>query len=207
MKANDQFTSRTIQLRMSGARRWREIIFGTCGGLLGLAALLSLATGCASTPRVTGPADPELKHMSLWTGQWTLRGTAKDSPTKPEYKLVWRMDGRWVLDGHFVESRQTLKGDGPEIQAFAMISYDPVSKADVIHGFASDGLTWVSAVTRVNDHTLVEDGTYAGPDGNQKFRITWVASPDQKSVSAKEEAEMNGIKFTGFTVEGTRVAP
>ena len=207
MKANDEFTSSTIQPRISGARRWREILFGACSGLLGLAALLSLATGCVSTPRVTGPADPELKHLSLWTGQWTLRGTAKDSPTKPEYKLVWRMDGRWVLNGHFVETRQTLKGDGPEIQAFVMISYDPVSKADIIHGFVSDGYTWVSAVTRVNDHTLVEDGTYTGPDGNSKFRITWVMSPDQKSVSAKEEAEMNGIKFTGFTVEGTRNAP
>jgi hypothetical protein len=35
-----------------------------------------------------------------------------------------------------------------------MISYDPVSKADVIRGFVSDGFTWVSAVTSVNDHTL-----------------------------------------------------
>ena len=192
---------------MSGARRWREILFGACSGLLGLAALLSLATGCASTPRVTGPADPELKHMSAYTGQWTLRGTAKDSPTKPEYKLVWRLDGRWVLNGHFVECRQTWKGDGPEIQSFEMISYDPVSKADVSRGFGSDGSTWVSSVTWVNDHTQVEEGTGTGPDGNSKFRITWVVSPDQMSMSAKEEAEMDGIKFTGFTVEGTRTAP
>ena len=207
MKANDQFTNSSIQPSMSGARRWREIFFGKCSGLLGLAALLSLATGCASTPRVAGPAGPELKHMSLFTGQWTLKGTAKDSPTKPEYKLVWRLNGRWVLNGHFVECRQTLKGDGPEIQCFEMISYDPVSKTDLSRGFGSDGFAWVSAVTWVNDHTLVEDGTSTGPDGNQKFRITWVVSPDQKSMSAKEEVEMGGVKWIGFTVEGTRKAP
>jgi hypothetical protein len=191
---------------MTGAGCWREILFGTCSGVLGLAALLSLATGCASTPRVAGPADPELKHLSLWTGQWTFRGTAKGSPTKPEYKLVGRFNGRWVLNGHFLETRETMKGDGPEIQSFMMTSYDPVSKADVIHRFMSDGSTEVIAATWVNDHTIVGDGTYTGPDGNQKFRITWVVSPDQKSISEKSEAERDGVKWTGFTGECTRTA-
>jgi hypothetical protein len=59
----------------------------------------------------------------------------------------------------------------------------------------------------VHDTATPETGTSTSADGKvMTWRNTWVVSPDRASLSGREEAEMDGVKFTAFTVKGTRIA-
>jgi hypothetical protein len=153
----------------------------------------------------TGPS-PELQKWDLWVGDWTLTGTAKDTPTEPEYKLDWRMQGRWILGGHFVDVRGIWRGKGAESVALEIGSYDRGRRIYAISGFADDGTTWVGTVT-FSDGISIETGTDTGPDGKTtKWVRTWSVSPDGMSISGKEEREQDGVRWTAFTVKGTKTA-
>jgi hypothetical protein len=52
------------------------------------------ADGQSSSP--TPP--PELKKWDVWIGDWKLSGTARDTPTGPEYKVNWYLHEHWILD-------------------------------------------------------------------------------------------------------------
>ncbi len=165
--------------------------------------LLPLAWTQAPT---AGPA-PELQKWDLWVGDWTLAGTAKDAPTEPEYKVDLKMRGRWILGGHFLEVRGTWKGKGVESTSLEIASYDPVRKINAVSGFDSDGGTWVLTAT-FTPGTSIETGTQTAPDGKTStFRNTWIVSADGMSISGKQEVEQDGVRWTGFTVKGTKTKP
>jgi len=150
---------------------------------------------------------PELQKWDIWVGDWTFTGTAKDAPTEPEYKLDWRTQGRWILGGNFVELRGTWKGKGAESTSLEILSYDAVRRVHAYSGFTSDGTTWVATVT-FGDGKVVETETDTFPDGKTAtLRNTWILSPDGMSVSGKEEREQDGVRWTAFTVKGTRTKP
>jgi hypothetical protein len=174
--------------------------------------LLVLLVGVCWTPLqwaqapTAGPA-PELQKWGIWVGDWTLIGTAKDTATEPEYKVDWRMQGRWILGRHFVEVRGTWKGKGAESTSLEILSYDVVRKIHAYSGFASDGTTWVATV-KFSDGTVVETETDTGPDGKiATLRNSWSVSPDGMSISGTEEREQDGVHWTAFTVKGTKTKP
>ena len=69
---------------------------------ISLMLLLFLAAPLhAQSPNPTPP--PELKKWDIWIGDWALSGTAKDTPTGPEYKVDWSLHERWILGGFFVQ--------------------------------------------------------------------------------------------------------
>jgi len=149
----------------------------------------------------------ELRKLDLWVGDWTLVGTAKDTATESEYKVDWQMQGRWILGGRFVEVRSTWKGKGKESTWLEILSYDPVRRIHTYSGFASDGTTWVATV-KFTEGTFVETETDTGPDGKTATsRNTWNVSPDGMSISGKEEREQDGVRWTAFTVKGTKTKP
>ena len=161
-----------------------------------------------------GPA-PELQKWDLWVGDWTLTGTAKQTATAPEYKMDWRMQGRWILGGHFVELRGTLSGtlsgtsksNGGESTSLEILSYDPVRRIHAFSGFDSDGDTWVATAT-FTPGTSIEMGTFTEPDGKTvTFRNTWNVSADGMSISGKIEKEQDGVRWTAFTLKGTKAKP
>jgi hypothetical protein len=117
------------------------------------------------------------------------------------------MQGRWILGGHFVEVRGTWKGKGAESIWFEILSYDPVRRIHASSGFGSDGTIEVVTVT-FTPGTCIETGTDTGPDGKTAtFRHTWSVSPDGMSISGKEEREQDGVRWTAFTVKGTKTKP
>ena len=159
----------------------------------------------AQTP-TAGPA-PEVQKWDLWVGDWTLAGTAKDTATEPEYRVDWRMQGSWILGGHFVEVRGTWKGKRVESTSLEILSYDPVRRIHAFSGFATDATTWIATAT-FTPGTCIETGTTTGPDGKTAtWRNTWSVSPDGMSISGKEEVEQDGVRWTGFTVKGTKTNP
>jgi len=159
----------------------------------------------AQTPMV-GPA-PELQKWDIWVGDWTLTGTAKDTPTEPEYKADWRMQGRWILGGHFVEVHGTWKGKGAESTSLEILSYDAVRRIHAFSGFETDGETWVATAT-FSPGICIETGTTTGPEGKiATWRNTWSVSPDGMSISGREDVEQDGVRWTAFTVKGTKTKP
>jgi len=176
----------------------------------GAISIVAFAACSASPTRVNGPspqAPLELKRWEVWSGDWTLKGTAKDTPTGPSYQVDWRMSGRWILDGWFLDVRSVYKGLGPEAHFVEISWYDSVKKEHGFHGYTNDGSTWTAHAT-FGDRSVVESGTAILPDGKSiRFRNSWTFSPDWMSVSGKQEAEMDGVPFTAFSVTGTRTVP
>jgi hypothetical protein len=158
------------------------------------------AVGQSSNPK---PA-PELRQEDVWVGDWTCSGTAKDTPTGPEYKVDWQMHSHWILGGFFLESNSTWKGSGKKLQWLEIGCYDPIKRIHVLSGFGSDGTTWVLTATFDNE-TSVESGTTTDPNGTlTNFRNTFIFSSDRMAVSGTEESEQNGVRWTSFQVKGTK---
>jgi hypothetical protein len=147
---------------------------------------------------------PELKNWDFWVGDWTLVGTAKDTPTEREYKLAWNLHGGRILGGFFVQIDQIWKGKGLEQRSLEILSYDPKKKTHTSTGFTDDGSTWTATAT-YSDGTSVESGTTITADGKIiKWRGTWVFSPDRMTVSATQESVQDGSRWTSFTIKGTK---
>lgn len=169
-------------------------------GMMILRFVSTSADGQASSPT---PA-PELKKWDAWIGDWKLSGTAKDTPTGPEYKVQWYLHEHWILGGFFLQVDQIWKGNGQELQAMEIISYDPIKKTHAVAGFSGDGWTWALTAT-FNKTTTTEEGIARGPDGaTVTSRTDWEFSSDGKVLSGTQQSEQNGIRWTAFTVKGTR---
>jgi hypothetical protein len=148
---------------------------------------------------------PVLRMWDLWGGSWTMVGTAKDSPTGPEYKLNWRWRSRWILGGFFMELDHKWKGNGAEQHWLEVLFYDPAKKTNAISGFASDGTTWTGTAT-FNGGTSVENFTLISPDGKIATCLNnWVITADQNAVSGTSQCEQDGVRWTSFEVKGTKV--
>jgi len=146
---------------------------------------------------------PEVKKWGP-AGDWTNVGTAKDSPSQPEYKLEWRTHCHWILGGFALQCDGTWKGNGSEVHQLEILSYDPAKKANTFTGFSSDGTIWIGTAT-FHDRTSVEKMTVTNPDGKvAACRNDWVVSADGKAGSGKSECEQDGVRWTSFTVKGTR---
>jgi hypothetical protein len=85
-----------------------------------------------------------------------------------------------------------------------IISYDLVKKMHTVAGFSGDGWTWALAAT-FDKTTTTEEGVAAGPDGTiVTSRIKWEFSSDGKVLSGTQQSKQNGIRWTVFTVKGTK---
>jgi hypothetical protein len=162
----------------------------------------------ASLP-TSGFAEPQPssapRNEDILVGDWTMVGTAKDSPTGPEYQVTWKLHGRRILGGAFVQVDQTWKGTGPESHAMEIIAYDPATRTHSTFAFSDDRSRWVGTAAYGDDGTLVETGTTTDADGKvTKWRDVYVYSADRMSVTGTEEAEKDGVRWTTFTVKGTK---
>jgi hypothetical protein len=172
----------------------------TAVGVMLLMLVVVAAAGQSSTPK---PA-PELKKWDTRVGDWSATGTAKDTPTGPEYKVEWHTHCHWILGGFFLETDYTWKGNGVELQMLEIGSYDPVKKIHTVSGFDSSGATWTSTVTFDKD-TSFESYTLQGPDGKaMPCRETWIMSSNGMSNSGTAECEINGVRWTNFKVTETK---
>src|SRR5207245_11798240 len=115
------------------------------------------AQGESSSP--TPP--PELKKWDVWIGDWKLSGTAKDTPTGPEYKVTWYLHEHWILGGFFVQVDQTWKANGHELHSMEILSYDPVKKIHSVSGFSDVGWSW-SLTETFYKNTQAEKGLKIG---------------------------------------------
>lgn len=147
---------------------------------------------------------PELKKWDIWIGDWALSGTARDAPSTPEYKVNWSLHERWVLGGFFVQVDQTWKGNGQELHAVEMLSYDTARHLHTDSGFSSDGATW-NLTARFDRNTTIEDGTSAGPDGlPTTCHTTFVFTADRQALSGTQECQHRGVRWTAFRVTGRK---
>jgi hypothetical protein len=169
-------------------------------GMMVLTFVSTSAHGQSSSP--TPP--PELKKWDVWIGDWKLSGMAKDTPTGPEYKVNWYLHEQWILGAFFVQIDQTWEANDHKLHAMEILSYDPVKKIHTVSGFSSDGWTW--AMTATFDKTKnTEERVATGPDGAiVKSRIDWEFSSDGKTLSGTQQSEQNGVRWTAFTVKGTK---
>ena len=68
---------------------------------VGTLCVMLAATGIQAQDQKPTPP-PELKKLDVWIGDWTLSGTARDLPDRPEYNLHWSLHEHWVLNGFFM---------------------------------------------------------------------------------------------------------
>jgi hypothetical protein len=157
------------------------------------------AAGQSLTPK---PA-PELKQWDIWIGDWTFSGTARDTPTGPEYKVDWHMHGHWILGGFFAEIDHIWKGNGQRLQQKEILYYDPIRKIQTTSGFSTDGRTWALTAT-FDKETSVEDMTFTNQNGTlTKCRNTWVFSSDRMALSGTQECDDG----SSWKVKGTKAQP
>jgi hypothetical protein len=160
------------------------------------------ASAQAQSPNPTPP--PEMKKWGIWIGNWALSGTAKDTPTGPEYKVNWSLRERWILGGFFVQVDQTWKANGQELHSLEILSYDPVKKIHTSSGFSSDGSTWTLTAT-FDDSRVMEESVAKGPDGQPiTCHTTWIFSSNRNALSGTQECDSNGLRWTSFRVRGTK---
>ncbi len=146
-----------------------------------------------------------MKNWDVWLGDWILVGTAKDDPSTPEYKVTWKLHEARILDGAFIQVDQIWQGPGPEGRALEILSYDPVKKLPSSYGFYSDGSSWTASAT-FTGLKCIETGTTITPDRKHlSWRVDWTFSKDRMSVSGLQEVEHDGVKWTAFTVKGSKV--
>jgi hypothetical protein len=143
--------------------------------------ILFLSPSFNAFPQSSDPSRTSvMKNWDVWVGDWTLVGTAKDGPSTAEYKV-------------------------PEEHALEILSYDPVKKLPSSYGFYSDGSTWSASAT-FSGLNCIETGTTITSDGKcLKWRVDWTFSKDRMSVSGSQAIEHDGVKWTAFTVKGTKV--
>jgi hypothetical protein len=166
--------------------------------------LLMFVTASAQGQSSNPTPPPELKKWDVWIGDWVLSGTAKDTPTGPEYEVDWSLHERWILGGFFVQVDQTWKGGGQELHSLEILSYNPTKRIHTISGFSSDGSTWALTAT-FDDATVMEEGVSKGPDGQvTTCHTTWIFSGDQKALSGTQECEQNGVRWTAIRVKGNK---
>lgn len=170
---------------------------------VGMMVLLLAAVDAGGQSQAPKPA-PELKQADIWVGNWTLSGTAKDTPTGPEYRLDLLIHSHWVLGGFFLETNSSWKGNGQQLQTLEIASYDAINKTCSVSAFASDGMSWNATFT-VSNGVSIENVTTTTPDGNTSTcRGTFVFSSDREAVSGAEECEQSGVRWTAFKVKGTK---
>lgn len=146
-----------------------------------------------------------MKNWDVWVGDWILAGMAKDDPSMPEYKVTWKLHEARIFGGAFIQVDQIWQGSGPEGRALEILSYDPVKRLPSTYGFASDGSTWSASAT-FSGLNCIETGTTITADGKYlKWHVDWTFSKDRMSVSGSQEIEHDGVKWTAFTVKGTKV--
>jgi hypothetical protein len=143
--------------------------------------------------------------LDIWIGDWTLVGTSKYLPTAPEHKLEWHIHGQRILGGSFIQLDQTFNDiNGQQEQGLEILSFNPLSKTHLSHGYSNDGSTWVATST-CKGFTVVGNGTITTLEGKViKIRDTWVFTPDYRSVSGTEESTLDGLRWTSWSVRGTK---
>jgi hypothetical protein len=160
----------------------------------------------AESPPQGQDAATQRQNWDLMVGDWSMVGTAKDSPKGPDYAVAWTLHGTHILNGLFVQVDQVWKGNGAESRTREIVSYDPVTRTHSTHGFSDDGSSWVGKGT-YDGHTLVEEGATTGSSGKvSRWRDTYVYGPDWMTVTGTEEVEQDGVKWTSFSVKGTKAA-
>jgi len=167
-------------------------------------ALVVLLFAVAAQAQAPQPAS-ELKGLEPWIGNWAIDEQAKDSPSEPEYKLVWTLRCRSILGGFFVEASHVWKSQSWETTALEILGYDPIKKQYVSHGFSSSGGAWTATAT-FKDGIFVLTATPVSVEGkpSMKVRNTFTFSPDRMSFSLKGEHEKDGTWWTSSTGRGVK---
>ncbi len=170
---------------------------------IGTLILIFIAV-CAQAQSLKPTPPPELKKLDYWVGDWALSGTAKDKPGGPEYRVVWRLHERWILNGFFLQVHQTWKGNGQEQRALEILSYDAGRKIYMDSGFGSDGSKW-SLTATFKGAKMIESGQTKGPDGKTtKCQMTWVFSKHGMALAGTQVCEKNGVRWKAVDVTGTK---
>lgn len=133
-----------------------------------------------------------------------MSGTAKDTPAGPEYKVKWSLHERWILGGFFVQVDQIWQGNGQELHALEILSYDLIKKVHTISGFSSDGSTW-ALTAKFDNATVAEEGIAKDPDRPAPTcHTSWVFSADRKNLSGTQDCEQMGVRWKAWRVNGTK---
>lgn len=153
----------------------------------------------------TDKPGPEYNVLDAWTGNWTVLGQARDTPSGAAYKSEWTFTGRRILGGFFLEVRHREKYKGRVEEFLEITTYDPLKKACVSHVYHDNGSWEVSGPAFVDERTCIDNGKTYYPDGRvKKWRFTWTFSADGKSVSVKEEDEQDGKWWTAYEGQGVK---
>jgi len=131
-----------------------------------LVALGVLGFVCGATPV---QAQEDLERLDVWVGDWTWVDMVKDSPSGDASKVEGTGQFRRMGDFFYVWRGEWKDADGEEMSRLNINGYDPVKKAYVAYGFASDGSRGTATVT-FNDKTVTHDWTEVSATGEKTRR-------------------------------------
>ena len=168
-------------------------------------AFLSLVPAMVLMAQAPNPKPmPEIKALDVWVGDWTFTGTVKDGPNDKEHPLTWRLHNHWILSGFAVQDDQEWIESGITTKFLEVMYFDPAKKSLISTGHGDDGSSWISTLT-VKGNTWFERGVLTDPDGKTApFSGVWTFSSDHLSMTATQEREQDGSKWTSLRIAGTK---
>ena len=159
-----------------------------------------ITSGQSSEPQ----PKPEVKSWDFWLGNWKITGTAKGTPTGPEYPLDWRTRGRWILDGAALEFTSVWKGTGPVVKFVEIMSWDPARRVHTFTGFSTIGESW-NGSTDIGPDGFTEDYIVTRNDGQiVQCHNEWTFGKDRLTVTGKSVCQLGKDKWTAFSVKGNK---
>jgi hypothetical protein len=109
--------------------------------------LLLSFVGAVSTLVQASPhsdGSPELKVLDAWTGRWTTKGKAYDTPYSHAGAITITMTAGWSANGGFMICDHLVSGPSGKHNYLSIFTYNPVDKSYKFCGFDRTGVPRVT---------------------------------------------------------------
>ncbi len=131
---------------------------------------------------------PELHKLEILVGDWTYEGkqensSLSDNPYGQEGKFSGKITTRFLLNGHFLESKLVEKNPAGDLEAIEIFEYSNSKKQYQYNTFLSDGGR-ADGTFIINGNTITYRSTMTTQDGETSMiKSIQNISPDRNSIT------------------------
>ena len=102
--------------------------------------LLLLAALVVPTSAIAQQAASPAKALGFYVGRWTSHGGTRNVPTDPWTPVRTWETCSWVIGGHAVECRETVRTASVPSHGIYLLAYDSVAKQFTAYGIDDTGM-------------------------------------------------------------------
>jgi len=163
--------------------------------------LLLLIGFVAPVPTFAQKAAGPVKALDFYVGRWTSQGGTRNAPTDPWTPVRTWETCSWVIGGHAVECRETVRTTGSSVPSHGiyLLAYDSVGKHFTVYGIDDTGME-LSGVGNVEPGSGKWSWTLQMKAGGQTTHWRYDFAPTTRNTrSMTLMIEEPGDKWTPMT--------